>query len=183
MNWRIVIPRCSCSTLANSKTQLKPVLSFKPSVEWIHFWQILITVIDLKCIRRPICFVTVPCISAFYLPTIFFVRHWLSTFKQQTVLCCCLILVTISIRSKSRDYSFWWHSSHDVNTPWREIFSCQWRRTQTTHKHASWWLVPLHIYAYPCLYWRYSQMRIPLNMGFKVRPFHMWVWRILCQFL
>ena len=94
-----------------------------------HFWQFLIIAISWKYVaRRPIHFVTVPRIGAFHSPAIFAVLHWSFVFKHQTLLCCCLILVTISVGRKSKDRSFWWRSSHEVNMSRRCVLDDQWRR-------------------------------------------------------
>ena len=93
-----------------------------------HFWQFLIIAISWKYVgRRPICFVTAPHVGAFHLPAIFAVLHWSFVFKHQTLLCCCLILVTIPVGRKSKDHSFWWRSLHEVNTSRRCVLDYQWR--------------------------------------------------------
>ena len=159
------IPRCWCSTLFNSKTPRKLVSIFKPSVEMKHFWQFLIVVISWKYVRRrPIHFVTAPRVRAFHSNAIFAVLHWSFVFKHWTILCCCLILVTISVRRKSKDRSFWWRSLHEVNTSRRGVLDNDYG-TQTTCAHVSRWMVPLLANAYPGLYWRYSHMRTRVNMG------------------
>ena len=82
-----------------------------------HFWQFLIIVISWKYVgRRPIRFVTAPRVGAFHSSAIFAVLHWSFVFKHRTLLCCCLILVTISVGRKSKHRSFWWRSLHNVNT-------------------------------------------------------------------
>ena len=94
-----------------------------------HFWQFLIIAISWKYVRRrPICFVTAPCVGAFHWPAIFAVLHWSFVFKHQTLLCCCPILVTISVGRKYKDRSFWWCSLHEVNTPRRCVLDDQWRQ-------------------------------------------------------
>ena len=94
-----------------------------------HFWQFLITAVSWKYVRRrPICFVAAPRVSAFHSPLIFAVLHWSSVFKHWTLLCCSLILVTISVWRKSKDHSFWWPSLHEVNTSWRCVLDDQWWR-------------------------------------------------------
>ena len=93
-----------------------------------HFWQFLIIVISWKYVRRrPICFVTAPRVGAFHSPAIFAVLHWSFVFKHRTLLCCCLILVTISIGRKSKD-RFWWRRLHEVNASQRCVLDDQWRR-------------------------------------------------------
>ena len=94
-----------------------------------HFWQFLIIAISWKYVgRRPIRFVTAPRVSAFHSPAIFAVMHWSFVFKHRTLLCCCLILVTISVGRKYKDRSFWWSSLHEVNTSRRCVLDDQWRR-------------------------------------------------------
>ena len=94
-----------------------------------HFWQFLIIAISWKYVeRRPIRFVTAPRVGAFHSPAIFAVLHWSFVFKHRTLLCCCLILVTISVGRKSKDRSFWWRSLHKVNTSQRCVLDNQWRR-------------------------------------------------------
>ena len=91
-----------------------------------HFWQFLIIVISWKCLRRrPICFVTA-WVSTFHSPAIFAVLHWSFVLKHRTLLCCCLILVTISVGRKSKDSSFWWRSLHEVNMSLRCVLDLQW---------------------------------------------------------
>ena len=131
-----------------------------------HFWQFLITAISWKYVgRRPIRFVTTPRVGAFHSPAIFAVLHWSFVFKHRTRLCCCLILVTISVGRKSKDRSFWWRSLHEVNMSRRCVLDDQWRRTQTTRARVSRWMVPLLAYVYPGLYWHYSRMSIRVDMG------------------
>ena len=92
-----------------------------------HFWQFLIIAISWKYVgRRPIRFVTAPCICVFHSPAIFAVLHWSFVFKHRTLL-CCLILVTISVGRKYKDCSFWWCSLHEVNTSRRCVLDDQWR--------------------------------------------------------
>ena len=94
-----------------------------------HFWQFLIIAISWKYVgRRPIRFVTAPRVGEFHSPAIFAVLHWSFVFKHQTLLCCCLILVTTSVGRKSKDRSFWWRSLHEVNTSRRCVLDDQWRR-------------------------------------------------------
>ena len=94
-----------------------------------HLWQILIIAISWKYVRRrPIRFVTAPHVGAFHSPAIFALLHWSFMFKHQTLLCCCLILVTISVGRKSKDRSFWWRSLHEVSTSRRRVLDDQWRR-------------------------------------------------------
>ena len=94
-----------------------------------HFWQFLIIAISWKYVRRqPICFETAPHVGVFHSPAIFAVLHWSFVFKHQTLLCCCLILVTISVGRKSKDRSFWWHSLHEVNTSRRCVLDDHWQR-------------------------------------------------------
>ena len=94
-----------------------------------HSWQFLIIAISWKCVRRrPISFVTAPRVGAFHSPAIFAVLHWSFVFKHRTLLCCYLILVTISVGRKSKDRSFWWRSLHEVNTSRRCVLDHQWRQ-------------------------------------------------------
>ena len=94
-----------------------------------HFWQSPIIAISWKYIgRRPIRFVMAPRVGAFHSPAIFAVLHWSFVFKHRTLLCCCLILETISIGRKSKDGSFWWRSLHVVNTSRICVLDDQWRR-------------------------------------------------------
>ena len=53
---------------------------------------------------------------------------WSFVFKHRTLLCCSLILVTISVGKKYKDHSFWWRSLHEVNTPGRCVLDDQSRR-------------------------------------------------------
>ena len=125
-----------------------------------HFWQFLIIAISWKYVRRrPMCFVTAPHVGAFHSPPIFAVLHWSFVFKHRTLLCCCLILVTISVGRKSKDRSFWWHSLHEVNTSRRCVLDDQWRRSQTTRARVSRWMDP------------YSWTRIRVSIGAT----HVWV--------
>ena len=94
-----------------------------------HFWQFLIIAISWKYVRRRlICFVTAPGFGAFHSPAIFAMLHWFFLFNHWTLLCCCLILVTISVGRKSKDHSFWWRSLHEVNTSRRCVLDDQWWR-------------------------------------------------------
>ena len=128
-----------------------------------RIWQFLIIVISWKYVRRrPICFVMVPHVGAFHSPAICAELHWSFVFKHRTLLCCCLILVTISVGRKSKDRSFWC-SLHEVNMSRRCMLHDQWR--QTTRARISRWMVPLLANAYPGLYWRYSRMHIQAKMG------------------
>ena len=133
-----------------------------------HFWQFLIIAINWKYVRRrPIRFVTAPRVGAFHSPAIFAVLHWSFVFKHQTLLCCCLILETISVGRKSKDCIFWWRSLHEVNTSRRCVLDDQWRRYTNyscTHIAVD---GPLLAYAYPGLYWHYSRMSIRVNTGLK----------------
>ena len=90
---------------------------------------ILIIAISWKYVgRRPVRFVMAPRVCAFHWPAIFAVLHWSFVFKHRTLLCCCLILVTISVGRKSKDRSFWWRSLHEVSTSRRCVVDDQWRR-------------------------------------------------------
>ena len=94
-----------------------------------HFWQFLIIAISWKYVgRRLIHFVMAPRVGAFHSPAIFAVLHWSFVFKHRTLLCCCLILVAISVGRKSKDHSFWWHSLHEVNTSRTCMLDDQWQR-------------------------------------------------------
>ena len=94
-----------------------------------HFWQFLIIAISWEYVgRKPIRFVTAPHAGTFHSPAIFAVLHWSFVFKHRTLLCCCLILETISVGRKSKDRSFWWCSLHEINTSWRCVLDDQWRR-------------------------------------------------------
>ena len=127
-----------------------------------HFWQFLFIAISWKYVgRRPIRFVMAPHVGAFLSPAIFAVLHWSFVFKHQTLLCCCLILVTISVRRKSKDRSFWWRSLHEVNTSRRCVLNDQWWRYTNysctripvdgppTHVRVSRFLLALLTYEYP----------------------------------
>ena len=148
-----------------------------------HFWQFLIIAISWKYIRRrPICFVTAPRVSAFHSPSIFAVLHWSFVFKHRTLLCCCLILVTISIRRKPKDHSFWWRSFHEVNTSWRCVLDDQWWRYSNysctripvdgppTHVRVSGSLLALLTYEYPGEY----GLSIPWSICPKVVQVPQW---------
>ena len=94
-----------------------------------HFWQFLIIAISWKCVRRrPISIVTAPRVGSFHSPAIFAVLHLSFVFKHRTLLCFCLILVTLSVGRKSKDCSFWWRSLHEVNTSRRCVLDDQWRQ-------------------------------------------------------
>ena len=148
------------------KNTTKTRVDFQAECRVKHFWQFLITVTSWKHGRRmPICFVTAPHVSAFHSPAIFAVLHWSFVFKHWTLLCSCLVLVTISVGNKSRDCSFWWSSLHGVNMSQRCVLDDQWWHTQTTHTRISRWMVPLLANTYLGLYWLYSRMRIKVNMG------------------
>ena len=130
-----------------------------------HFWQFLIIAISWKYVRRrPICFETAPRVGAFHSPAIFAVLHWSFVFEHQTLLCCCLILLTISVGRKSKDRSFWWCSLREVNTSRRCVLDDQWRQYTNyscmripvdgppTRVHVSGSLLALLTYEYPAEY-------------------------------
>ena len=115
--------------IVSPKMSPKPILIFKLSVEWNIFWQFLMIVIIRPKIREE---ANLFCNSSH--PHVPLARQ----------LCCVALilcgqtsnssfllphLVTISVRSKFRDSSFWWRSLHEVSTSQRYMLSDQWRRT------------------------------------------------------
>ena len=111
------------------KNTAKTRIDLQTECRMKHFWQFLIIAISWKYVgRRPIRFVMAPRVGAFHWPAIFAVLHWSFVFKHQTLLCCYLILVTISVGRKSKDHSFWWRSLHEVNRSRRGVLDDQWRR-------------------------------------------------------
>ena len=143
------------------KNAVETLIDHQAECRMKHFWQFLITVISWKYVRRPICFVTAPHVGAFHSPAISAVLHWSFVFTHQTLLCFCLSLVTISVRRKSKDRSFWWRSLHEVNTSRRCMLDGQWQWNSNysctripvdgppTHVRVSGSLLALLKYEYP----------------------------------
>ena len=147
------------------KTAAETHIDLQAECRMKHFWQFLIIAISWKYVGRSLIrFVTAPRVGAFHSPAIFVVLHWSFVFKHRTLLCCCLILVTISVGRKSKDRSFWWRSWHET----RHGDACSTindNGTQTTRARVSWWMVPLLAYTYQGLYWHCSRMSIRVDMG------------------